>query len=287
MLGEIRIAREIIACRAASTRRGTLGSGFEGLAVLRSPGAGKGYRLIVAQQRGWDYTTPPCENLDDDDGGLNARNEPNRTRLWIFDPKARDVEPRSRGSLRRSRPMRRGWGCRRLRRFPTATTFVLIERDNRTGDFAALEDAGQDRPRRDVPTASCNAEKVHLRPAAAPLKPANGWITDKPEGVAITANGETFVVTDNDGVDDWSGETWFFDLGITGRCSTDAPSGALEDDGTPPIEAVGGVSASYLTIRAGCSAPAGDSARPGLSACSPWTASPRATCAARRRARPG
>ena len=45
------------------------------------------------------------------------------------------------------------------------------------------------------------------------LKGSNGWITDKPEGAAITENGETFVVTDNDGVDDWSGETWFFNLG--------------------------------------------------------------------------
>jgi hypothetical protein len=33
------------------------------------------------------------------------------------------------------------------------------------------------------------------------------------EGVAVTATGRTFVVTDNDGLDDWSGETWFFDLG--------------------------------------------------------------------------
>jgi uncharacterized protein YjiK len=45
------------------------------------------------------------------------------------------------------------------------------------------------------------------------LKATNGWITDKPEGVAITNSGRTFVVTDNDGVEDWSGETWFLDLG--------------------------------------------------------------------------
>lgn len=45
------------------------------------------------------------------------------------------------------------------------------------------------------------------------LEATNGWITDKPEGVAITSDGRTFVVTDNDGVDDWSGETWFLDLG--------------------------------------------------------------------------
>jgi hypothetical protein len=45
------------------------------------------------------------------------------------------------------------------------------------------------------------------------LKATNGWITDKPEGVAVTADGRTFVVTDNDGVDGWSGGTWFLSRG--------------------------------------------------------------------------
>ena len=35
----------------------------------------------------------------------------------------------------------------------------------------------------------------------------------------MTSTGRTFVVTDNDGVDDWSGESWFFDLGALGGCS--------------------------------------------------------------------
>ncbi|WP_054698520.1 hypothetical protein [Desulfosarcina cetonica] len=79
-----------------------------------------GYKLLVAQQRGWDYTTTDaCEDLDDDAGGLNAKDEPKQT--------------------------------------------------------------------------------------------------FKPEGVAITDSGRTFVVTDNDGVDDWSGETWFLRLGDVDR----------------------------------------------------------------------
>ena len=41
----------------------------------------------------------------------------------------------------------------------------------------------------------------------------NGWITDKPEGVAVTRTGDVYVVTDNDGVDGWSGETSFLPLG--------------------------------------------------------------------------
>jgi hypothetical protein len=29
----------------------------------------------------------------------------------------------------------------------------------------------------------------------------------------VTFDGRTFVVTDNDGVEDWSGESWFLPLG--------------------------------------------------------------------------
>jgi glucose/arabinose dehydrogenase len=42
-------------------------------------------------------------------------------------------------------------------------------------------------------------------------------MTDKPEGVAVTPNGSVYVVTDNDGVEDWSGETWFLRLGEVWR----------------------------------------------------------------------
>ena len=45
------------------------------------------------------------------------------------------------------------------------------------------------------------------------LLATNGWTTDKPEGFAVGSDGRAYAVTDNDGVDEWSGETWFFDLG--------------------------------------------------------------------------
>ena len=40
-----------------------------------------------------------------------------------------------------------------------------------------------------------------------------GYIVDKVEGFAIDAAGNGFVVTDNDGVVDLSGETYFFTTG--------------------------------------------------------------------------
>ncbi|NVK43610.1 MAG: esterase-like activity of phytase family protein [Oceanospirillaceae bacterium] len=208
VLSEIGLPQEILDCRAASIETGTLGSGFEGVAVV--PGDNGDYSLLVAQQRGWDYSTPGCEALDDDEGGLNDKGQPNRTRLWTYDPASGDW-----GHIAwelAALPANASWvGLSEITRAPDGS-LVLIERDNRTGDFAelktlvrvpasALEDG--------IVTAS-EKQVYDLLPA---LRDSHGWVSDKPEGVAISDNGKAFVVTDNDGVDDWSGETWFLELG--------------------------------------------------------------------------
>ena len=80
----------------------------------------------------------------------------------------------------------------------------MIERDNRTGDFAEIKDLTRVSARAPADVRVDAAEKwaLDLIPA---LEATKGWITDKPEGVAVTGSGKVFVVTDNDGVDDWSG----------------------------------------------------------------------------------
>ena len=45
------------------------------------------------------------------------------------------------------------------------------------------------------------------------LQALNGYVVDKVEGFAIDAAGEGWVVTDNDGTDDSSGETLFRSVG--------------------------------------------------------------------------
>lgn len=45
------------------------------------------------------------------------------------------------------------------------------------------------------------------------LQGSNGFVQEKVEGFAVTGNGNLYVVTDNDGLDDANGETQFFDLG--------------------------------------------------------------------------
>ena len=205
VLQEIGLPAEIEACRAASTNRGTLGSGFEGVAVARTPG---GYVLVVAQQRGWDYTTPECEELDDDPNSTNS-GEPPYTRIWIYDPQSGAWEHVA--YELEALPPNASWvGLSEITAVPGG--YIVIERDNRTGDFGELKTLVKFdlRAARDGIITRAEKKSYDLLPD---LLATRGWITDKPEGVAVTRDGRLFVVTDNDGVDDWSGETWFLRLG--------------------------------------------------------------------------
>ncbi len=191
---------------AGHARLGLRGRRRAALSCLRHAG----YRLVVAQQRGWDYTTPECEDLDDDAGGLNASGEPNRTRIWIYDPKT-DAWDHIAWELA-PKPANATWvGLSEITEVPGGD-YILIERDNRTGDFAVLKTLVKIDRHAAADKLISNSEKA-VYDLLPHLIATNGWITDKPEGVAVTSTGRTYVVTDNDGVDDWSGESWFFDLG--------------------------------------------------------------------------
>ena len=94
----------------------------------------------------------------------------------------------------------------------------VIERDNQIGDQAkvkriysvALDAFKPAKLGGDLPV----VEKTLVRDLMADLKGAtNGYVVDKVEGFTIDANGDAYVVTDNDGVDDSSGETLFLRLG--------------------------------------------------------------------------
>lgn len=94
----------------------------------------------------------------------------------------------------------------------------VIERDNLIGAEAKVKrvysvDIEAFRP------ASLGGElpvvqKTLVRDLLPDLKSAtNGYVVDKVEGFTIDSDGNAFVVTDNDGVDDSSGETLFLKLG--------------------------------------------------------------------------
>ena len=94
----------------------------------------------------------------------------------------------------------------------------LIERDNQIGEAAKVKQLYPRRPRRP------GARAARRRPAARHARrwsatssptspPRNGYVVDKVESFAIDAAGTAYVITDNDGVDDSSGETHFLPLG--------------------------------------------------------------------------
>jgi alkaline phosphatase len=94
----------------------------------------------------------------------------------------------------------------------------IVERDNLLGQDAkvkriysvALDGFKPAKLGGDLPV----VEKTLVRDLLPDLKSAtNGYIVDKVEGFTIDKNGDAFVVTDNDGVDDSSGETLFLKLG--------------------------------------------------------------------------
>ncbi len=94
----------------------------------------------------------------------------------------------------------------------------IVERDNLIGDAAkvkrvysvALDGFRPAELDGELPV----VEKTLVRDLLPDLKSAtNGYVVDKVEGFTIDKAGEAFVVTDNDGVDDSSGETLFLRLG--------------------------------------------------------------------------
>jgi hypothetical protein len=60
-------------------------------------------------------------------------------------------------------------------------------------------------------------DKVLLRDVYADLDAASISVPDKVEGMAVAADGQVYLVTDNDGVDENYGETVFLGLGSLGE----------------------------------------------------------------------
>lgn len=93
----------------------------------------------------------------------------------------------------------------------------VIERDNQIGTNAAIKMVYRISGAQMVPTALGGDLTVVTKDAVYDLIPdmqtANGYVVDKVEGLAIFADGSAWISTDNDGVDDSSGETFFWSIG--------------------------------------------------------------------------
>ncbi len=90
--------------------------------------------------------------------------------------------------------------------------FAVVERDNQRGPQASIKKIYTFT----APATWTGLPAVRKR-LAKDLLPAlqadNGWVQDKVEGLAVAGNGRTYAVTDNDAIDDATGETVFLRLG--------------------------------------------------------------------------
>ncbi|MFT4149894.1 MAG: esterase-like activity of phytase family protein [Paracoccaceae bacterium] len=162
--------------------------GFEGITVIDG-------RLWMAVQREWG---------DDPKG---------QVKLLSYDPEAKEW-----GAVRYplDTPAEGAWvGLSEITRH--GDWVYIIERDNQIGEAAALKaitrvavaDLKPAELDGDLPL----VKKETVRDLIPDLKVLNGYVVDKVEGFAIDAAGNGWVVTDNDGTDDSSGETLFWSIG--------------------------------------------------------------------------
>jgi hypothetical protein len=157
--------------------------GFEGLAE-------SGGKLVVAFQRAWAGDVQPRIGVYD----LTLK-----TWSFMFYPLDPMASPAG------------GWvGLSEITALGN-NRFMVVERDNQFGPDARIKRLYTI----DLSTATNGSTltKVLARDLLADLKVPKGNVYEKIEGATVTANGDVWIVNDNDGVDDNSGETQMLNLG--------------------------------------------------------------------------
>ncbi|UJP05359.1 MAG: esterase-like activity of phytase family protein [Nitrosomonas sp.] len=96
--------------------------------------------------------------------------------------------------------------------------FAVIERDNQAGPDARIKrvytiDTSGVTPKTQAEGSFPILNKSLAIDVLPAMQAGNGWVHDKLEGLARTPDGTVYAVTDNDGVDNSTGETQFLNLG--------------------------------------------------------------------------
>jgi hypothetical protein len=178
------------------------GNGIEGIALTGSAGAEVVY---VAIQRAW----PNEGDTDEVNTKIGRYDVAAGTWGFVHYP----LEPEAGGD----------WiGLSDLTLLPNGT-FAVIERDKgwgpTTGFNAELKAiykvdlANAEFRAFDDPNGLVTINKSLLRDVLPDLETVSIWTAEKLEGLAIAADGQVYIVTDNDGVDGATGETIFLNLG--------------------------------------------------------------------------
>ncbi len=171
------------------------GFGFEGVAVV---GSGEAERVFVAFQREW---------VGDPDG---------QVRIGVYSP-ADDVWRFFYYPLEKAPDFSNAWvGLSEIVHLGD-DTFAVIERDNLIGEEAEIKTLYTFSIAGLTPEPQGGTFPLLTKTLARDLLPdlqaPNGTVLDKPAGLTVGPEGDTFLVTDNNGVDDAPGETQFLRLG--------------------------------------------------------------------------
>jgi hypothetical protein len=176
------VIEEIIALPPEANAR-QIRFGFEGIAE-------SGGRLVVTFQRAWTGETEPRIGIYD----LTAQ-----TWQFVFYPLEAVASPLG------------GWvGLSDITPLGS-NRFLVVERDNNFGPDARIKRLYSIDLTGVAPGATLT--KTLVRDLMTDLRAPRGNVYEKIEGLAIRADGDVFIVNDNDGVDDNSGETQLINLG--------------------------------------------------------------------------
>ncbi len=179
-------------------------NGFKGLTVVGAPGAEV---IYVAFQRQWPLGDPP--------GHCRIGRYDVEADEWTFYYYPLDTPTSPNG----------GWAGLSEIIHLGGTRFAVIERDNQAGQDATIKKIYTFNTAGVTPQSQDNlvvdpaeqgfpllskTEAYDLLPV---LKSVNGQVKEKVEGLMIDGRGNTWINTDNDGVDDSNGETQQINLG--------------------------------------------------------------------------
>ncbi|MHB1103293.1 MAG: esterase-like activity of phytase family protein [Devosia sp.] len=162
--------------------------------------------------------------------GIAAVGEGDEQVLWVAIQREWKDDPKGQVKLLSYKPSSKEWGAVRYPLEAVETGWAglseitvhgdyayIIERDNQIAGKAVLKKLYRVSVADLVPAALDGelpvVSKEEVRDLLPDLKSANGYVLDKVESFAIDAAGEGFVITDNDGVADSSGETMFWSIG--------------------------------------------------------------------------
>ncbi|MEM8885698.1 MAG: esterase-like activity of phytase family protein [Planctomycetota bacterium] len=186
------ILRRVVNLEAAVDNNRT-NNGFEGVSVAYEGGREYFYAAI---QREWPAAGDP-------DGCIRiARWSAGQGWRYVYFPKDAPTSPRG------------GWVGLSENFNKTRNKLLVIERDNQRGTNARIKqivevDLRSARFVRNGRPIQKLSKKL-VRDLLPDLGETNGWIQDKVEGLTMGIDGVMYVCTDNDGVDDATGETLFF-----------------------------------------------------------------------------